>query len=143
MKKWFLTSLFAVVLGFSLVLGISAVGVATSSQLSVQEYEVVNLSHIQILYSPMSNSGYDAYTPLFGTMIEDVISTTVDTIKGLLAGIGQGIVQYFEQTFLITDTSGVATDALNPVGTMIFVFLGISAAFGVAAMIFNMIRRRG
>ena len=76
------------------------------------------------------------------TMVTDVIDTVVDTIQGLLAGIGSGIVVYFEQTFLITDTSGVATDALNPVGIFIFVLLGIGAAFGLATLVFNLVRGR-
>jgi len=78
----------------------------------------------------------------FATMVTDVVDTVVDTIQGLLAGIGSGIVVYFEQTFLITDTSGVATDALNPVGIFIFVLLGIGAAFGLATLVFSLVRGR-
>ena len=75
-------------------------------------------------------------------MVTDVTDTIISVIQALLAGIGSGIVQYFEQTFLITDTSGVATDALNPVGIFVFVLLGIGAAFGLATLIFNLVRNR-
>ena len=78
----------------------------------------------------------------FATMVTDVVDTVVTTIQGLLAGIGSGIVVYFEQTFLITDSSGVATDALNPVGIFIFVILGIGAAFGLATLVFALVRGR-
>ena len=69
-------------------------------------------------------------------MVNDIITTVIDVITGLLAGIGSGIVDYFEAVFL--DGAG----NLNPVGTFIFVLLGISAAFGLSALVFNMVRSR-
>jgi hypothetical protein len=68
-------------------------------------------------------------------MVNDIISTVVTTIQGLLAGIGTAIVDYFEAVFLDNGD-------LNSVGTFIFVLLGISAAFGLASLVFNMVRRR-
>jgi hypothetical protein len=68
-------------------------------------------------------------------MVNDIITTVVDTIQGLLAGIGTGVVDYFEA--LLLDNGD-----LNSVGTFIFVLLGISAAFGLASLVFNMVRRR-
>jgi hypothetical protein len=69
-------------------------------------------------------------------MVNDIITTVVDTIQGLLAGIGTGVVDYFEALLL------TSTGDLNAVGTFIFVLLGISAAFGLASLVFNMVRRR-
>ena len=70
-------------------------------------------------------------------MVADIITTVIDVITGLLAGIGSGIVEYFEAVFLTP-----AGDGLNAVGTFIFVLLGISAAFGLSALVFNMVRSR-
>ena len=70
-------------------------------------------------------------------MVNDIITTVIDVITGLLAGIGAGIVDYFEAVFL-----NPAGDGLNAVGTFIFVLLGIGAAFGLASLVFNMVRSR-
>lgn len=70
-------------------------------------------------------------------MVQNVIDTIVDVITGLLAGIGSGIVDYFEAVFLNS-----TQDGLNTVGTFIFVLLGIGSAFGLAGLVFNMVRRR-
>jgi phosphotransferase system glucose/maltose/N-acetylglucosamine-specific IIC component len=70
-------------------------------------------------------------------MVQNVIDTIVDVITGLLSGIGSGIVEYFEAVFLNS-----TQDGLNSVGTFIFVLLGIGAAFGLAGLVFNMVRRR-
>lgn len=76
-------------------------------------------------------------------MVQDVIDTIVTTIQGLLAGIGSGIVSYFQSTFLVESaTPGVYTDALNEVGIFIFVLLGIGAAFGMAKLVFSLVRGR-
>lgn len=69
-------------------------------------------------------------------MVADIITTIVTTIQGLLAGIGTAVVDYFESLLL------TSTGDLNSVGTFIFVLLGISAAFGLASLVFNMVRRR-
>ena len=75
-------------------------------------------------------------------MVNDIITTIVDTIQGLLAGIGTGVVNYFEGLLLVPDGSGGYTDSLNSVGTFVFVLLGIGAAFGLATLVFNMVRSR-
>lgn len=72
-------------------------------------------------------------------MVAGIVSAIVQTIQGLLAGIGGGIVSYFNSVFIV-DTAGVIT--LSTVGTFIFVLLGIGAAFGLATLIFNMVRGR-
>ena len=77
----------------------------------------------------------------FMTIVSDITDTITTTIQNLLAGIGSAIVTYFENTFLVTDATG-ATDALNTVGIFIFVLLGIGAAFGLATLIFNLVRNR-
>jgi hypothetical protein len=69
-------------------------------------------------------------------MVTDITTTIVDVIQALLTGIGSGVVDYFES--LLLDSLG----NLNSVGTFIFVLLGISAAFGLASLVFNMVRRR-
>jgi hypothetical protein len=74
-------------------------------------------------------------------MVADVIGTIVDVIQGLLAGIGAAVVEYFQSLVLIYD-DGVYTDALNPFGVFLFVLLGIGAAFGLASLIFNLVRNR-
>ena len=77
-------------------------------------------------------------------MVTDIISTIVDTIQGLLQGIGTGVVSYFEGLLLEPDTAnpGEYLDSLNSVGTFVFVLLGIGAAFGLATLVFNMVRSR-
>lgn len=76
-------------------------------------------------------------------MVTDVISTIVEVIQGLLAGIGSAVVTYFQSLVLIESaTPGVYTDALNPFGVFLFVLLGIGAAFGLASLIFNLVRNR-
>jgi hypothetical protein len=69
-------------------------------------------------------------------LVQNIIDTIVDVIQGLLAGIGSGIVTYFESTFL------TETGDLNSVGTFIFVLLGIGAAFGLAKLVFSLVRFR-
>lgn len=69
-------------------------------------------------------------------MVTDITSTIVNVIQALLAGIGAGVVDYFE-SLLLTDTGN-----LNAVGTFIFVLLGIGAAFGLAKLVFSMVRAR-
>lgn len=69
-------------------------------------------------------------------MVTDITSTIVNVIQALLAGIGAGVVDYFE-SLLLTDTGN-----LNSVGTFIFVLLGIGAAFGLAKLVFSMVRAR-
>lgn len=77
-------------------------------------------------------------------MVTDIIDTIVDTIQGLLAGIGTGVVSYFEGLLLQPDpdATGEYLDSLNSVGTFVFVLLGIGAAFGLATLVFNMVRSR-
>lgn len=77
-------------------------------------------------------------------MVTDIISTIVDTIQGLLAGIGTGVVSYFNSLLLEPDPANVGEylDELNSVGTFVFVLLGIGAAFGLATLVFNMVRSR-
>jgi hypothetical protein len=76
-------------------------------------------------------------------MVADVIGTIVDVITGLLAGIGSAVATYFQTLVLIeSETPGVYTDALNPFGVFLFVLLGIGAAFGLASLIFNLVRNR-
>ena len=75
-------------------------------------------------------------------MVTDIISTIVDTITGLLQGIGTGLVGYFESVLLVPDGAGGYTDALNAFGTFVFVLLGIGAAMGLASLVLGMIRNR-
>ena len=82
-------------------------------------------------------------------MVTNIISTIVDTIQGLLAGIGSGVFYYFD-SLVLTRTAGVdvilytADDviALNQFGVFIFVLLGIGAAFGLATLVFSLVRGR-
>lgn len=77
-------------------------------------------------------------------MIEDIIGAIVETIQGLLAGIGSAVVTYFQSLVLVEDsvTPGVYTDALNEFGVFLFVLLGIGAAFGLAKLVFSLVRNR-
>jgi hypothetical protein len=82
-------------------------------------------------------------------MITDIISSIVDTIQGLLAGIGSGIVTYFE-SLIIDRAAGVDTIlntaddviSLNQFGVFVFVLLGVGAAFGLAKVVFSLVRGR-
>lgn len=76
-------------------------------------------------------------------MVADIIETIVSVIQGLLAGIGSGIVTYFQTLVLVESaTPGEYTDALNEFGIFLFVLLGIGAAFGLATLVFNLVRNR-
>lgn len=76
-------------------------------------------------------------------MVATIIDTIVTTIQGLLAGIGSGVVSYFQSLVLVEDvTPGTYTDALNEFGVFIFVLLGIGAAFGLATLVFGLVRGR-
>jgi hypothetical protein len=76
-------------------------------------------------------------------MVANIIETIVDVITGLLSGIGQAVVTYFQTLVLVeSNTPGVYTDALNEFGIFLFVLLGIGAAFGLASLIFNLVRNR-
>jgi len=75
-------------------------------------------------------------------MVQNIIDTVVDTISGLLEGIGSAVVSYFQSLVLETDSTGAYTDALNEFGIFVFVLLGIGAAFGLATLIFNLVRNR-
>lgn len=70
-------------------------------------------------------------------MVADIVETIVDVISGLLAGIGSAVSTYFETLVL-----NATLDGLNPFGTFVFVLLGIGAAFGLATLIFSMVRAR-
>lgn len=82
-------------------------------------------------------------------MVTDIVNAIINTITGLLAGIGAGIVDYFESVF-INRAAGVDTIlntaddviTLSSVGTFVFVLLGIGAAFGLATLVFSMVRGR-
>ena len=65
-------------------------------------------------------------------MVQNIIDTIVNTISGLLEGIGSAVVSYFQSLLLVesTTTPGTYTDALNEFGVFVFVLLGIGAAFG-------------
>ena len=77
-------------------------------------------------------------------MVQNIIDTIVDTISGLLEGIGSAVVSYFQSLLLVesTTTPGTYTYALNEFGVFVFVLLGIGAAFGLASLIFRMVRAR-
>jgi len=76
-------------------------------------------------------------------MIADIIDAIVETIQGLLAGIGSAVVTYFQSLVLVeSETPGVYTDALNEFGIFLFVLLGIGAAFGLAKLVFSLVRNR-
>lgn len=76
-------------------------------------------------------------------MIADIIDAIVTTIQGLLAGIGSAVVTYFQSLVLVESaTPGVYTDALNEFGVFLFVLLGIGAAFGLAKLVFSLVRNR-
>jgi hypothetical protein len=76
-------------------------------------------------------------------MVTNIIETIVDVITGLLSGIGQAVAQYFQTLVLVESaTPGEYTDALNPFGIFLFVLLGIGAAFGLATLVFNLVRNR-
>lgn len=75
-------------------------------------------------------------------MVQDIIDAIVDTIGGLLEGIGASVVSYFQSLVLATDSTGAYTDSLNEFGTFVFVLLGVGAAFGLATLIFRMVRAR-
>ena len=76
-------------------------------------------------------------------MVQDIITTIVEVIQGLLAGIGSGVVTYFQSLVLVeSSVAGVYTDSLNEFGIFIFVLLGIGAAFGLSKMLFGLVRGR-
>lgn len=67
-------------------------------------------------------------------MVTEIVETILNTITGLMAGIGRGITNYFTSVFLTAD------GGVSGFGTFMFVLLGIGAAFGLATLIFNIIK---
>jgi phage-related protein len=80
-------------------------------------------------------------------MIESMVGAVVDTIQGLLAGIGTALSEYFIFTFTEYTAAGdpvvYTVTSLNPLGLFMFALLGVGAAFGVAKLIFSLVRFRG
>jgi hypothetical protein len=53
------------------------------------------------------------------------------------------VVSYFQSLILVeSETPGVYTDSLNEFGIFVFVLLGIGAAFGLAKVVFSLVRGR-
>ena len=68
-------------------------------------------------------------------MVQDIIDAIVDTVTGLLEGIGGGLQVFFADAF--TDS---VTGDLSALGTFIFVLVGITIALAAIRWVTSLVR---
>ena len=66
-------------------------------------------------------------------MVEDIVATITDMVTGLLGGLGDGIVTFFE-TLFVTST-GIST-----LGIWVIALIGLAVALGAVAWVSTLIR---
>lgn len=71
--------------------------------------------------------------------VSTFVSIVVETVTGLLGGLGKGIVGFFEDLFI--DSSGT-TNTITSLGAFIIVLLGVSIALGAVSWVSTLIRGR-
>ena len=72
------------------------------------------------------------------TWISDLIGATVTAFQTLLAGLGSGIVGFFQSLLLSTD--GEVT-TVTTFGIFAFVLLGLGFGFAIVTKVMNMIKK--
>lgn len=65
-------------------------------------------------------------------MAQNIISTITEAVTGFATGLGQTIVDVFNDIFLVTTESGTA---ISDFGVYTLVFLGLSLCMGVITAI--------
>lgn len=69
-------------------------------------------------------------------MVQEILETIVETVTGLLEGLGVGIVSLFEDLF----TNGEG--GLSTLAIWVMVLLGVAIALGAVAWVSTLIRGR-
>ena len=66
-------------------------------------------------------------------MVTEIVETITEMVKGLLGGLGEGTVDFFEALF-VTD-SGIST-----LGIWVIALIGLAVALGAVAWVATLIR---
>lgn len=68
-------------------------------------------------------------------MVTDIVSTITEMVTGLLEGLGEGIVGFFEALF-------VAESGISTLGIWVIALIGLAVALGAVAWVATLIRGR-
>lgn len=64
-----------------------------------------------------------------------IITAIIESITGVLSGLGSGMVDFFDSVFL--NESG---DGLSVLAIVVFAFVGLSVGLGLVSMLINKFR---
>lgn len=64
-----------------------------------------------------------------------IITAIIESITGVLTGLGAGMVEFFDSVFLNDAGTGLSTLAI-----VVFAFIGLSVGLGLVSMLVNKIR---
>lgn len=67
-------------------------------------------------------------------MVTEIVNTIVQMVTGLLGGLGEGIVGFFEALF-VSETNGIST-----LGIWVIALIGLAVALGAVAWVATLIR---
>lgn len=67
-------------------------------------------------------------------MVTEIVSTITEMVTGLLGGLGEGIVGFFESLF-VNETNGIST-----LGIWVIALIGLAVALGAVAWVATLIR---
>lgn len=67
-------------------------------------------------------------------MVTEIVSTITEMVTGLLGGLGEGIVGFFEALF-VNETNGIST-----LGIWVIALIGLAVALGAVAWVATLIR---
>jgi uncharacterized membrane protein YidH (DUF202 family) len=81
-------------------------------------------------------------------MLAEILETIVTTVKQLLSGLGEGLVDFFQDIFTVSTTVGsgeqaVTTTGLSTLGIFIICLLGISIALAAVRWVTSLVRPNG
>jgi len=71
-------------------------------------------------------------------MVTDIINAIVDTVTGLLEGLGVGLQSFFSDAFMVEGES----PTLSALGTFVFVLVGISIGLAAVRWVLSLVRRQ-
>ena len=67
-------------------------------------------------------------------MVTEIVTTITEMVTGLLGGLGEGIVGFFEELF-VSSTNGISS-----LGIWVIALIGLSIALGAVAWVATLIR---
>jgi len=66
-------------------------------------------------------------------MVTEIVEIITEMVTGLLSGVGDGIVSFFEKLFL-------GTDGISSLGIWVIALIGLAVALGAVAWVSTLIR---